>query len=124
MAPQSTSVLGHEQETFRFPLHSVTVMLYAEALYFIADHSKCCYCTVVWCRHVQWHHLTCRPKISRDAHARPGRTVQELSSGDALRHELLVVRCKLAVRHQISDCMHHETQHVWWNKARDVHGET
>lgn len=37
------------------------------------------------------HRLRARPKISRDAHARPARTVQEMSRGDALRHELLLV---------------------------------
>jgi hypothetical protein len=49
------------------------------------------------CQQLQALRLRARPKISRDAHARPARTVQEMSRGDALRHELLLVCCTKGV---------------------------
>ena len=88
----AASFQGRDEETFRCAGHCVGIMLSAYCLccsdvgasISIAVHGG-------RCRQLQAHCLHTRPKISRDAHARPARTVQKMSRGDALRHELLLV---------------------------------
>jgi hypothetical protein len=88
----AASFQGRDEETFRCAGHCVGMMLSAYRLccsnvgasISIAVHGD-------RSRQLQAHCLQTRPKISRDAHARPARPVQEMSRGDALRHELLLV---------------------------------
>jgi hypothetical protein len=90
------SFQGREEETFRCVGHgaqcSMSVLSWSGWQYDVNG-----YVHGDRCQQLQAHHLRARPKISRDAHARPARTVQEMSRGDALRHELLLVCCTKGV---------------------------